>query len=126
MSAATQNLIVLGGAALIGVNVWFGPGGGGLNLSNIVPYYTGNAPTVATEAHRELVLVVFGFVGLWVLWMIAGVSDGAADAGLAFVGGLLLLWMVERSKNGTQNIFSHQGGTTGPATSGTNTQGAAA
>lgn len=126
MSAATQNLIVLGGAALIGVNVWFGPGGGPLNLSNIVPYYTGNAPTVATEAHRELVLVVFGFVGLWVLWMIAGVSDGAADAGLAFVGGLLLLWMVERSKNGTQNIFSHKGGTTGPVTSGTNTQGAAA
>lgn len=120
MASATQNLIVLGGAGLIGANIWFG---GGPNLSNIVPFYTGQDTSAATEAHRELVMVIFGFIGVWVLSIFAGVSQGASDAAVTFVGGLWLLWLIERAKsNGATGVFAHSAtGTTGPSTSGTNT-----
>lgn len=120
MASATQNLIVLGGAGLIGANIWFG---GGPNLSNIVPFYTGQDTSAATEAHRELVMVIFGFIGVWVLSIFAGVSQGASDAAVTFVGGLWLLWLIERAhKHGTTGVFSHTAsGTTGVSTSGTNT-----
>lgn len=95
MSDATQELVVLGGAGLIAANVWFG---GVVNFSDVVPFYTGKGGN-ATAAHQEMMMVLFGFAGVWVLSILAGISDGAGDAALAFVGGLWLLWLVERGKN---------------------------
>ena len=118
---AKQNLIVVGGAGLIAANIWFGPAPRvPMDLGSIWPYYTDSSSGVpSSKAHSEVMIVVFALAGVWLISMLGGISDGAANAGLAFFGGLWLLWLIERaSVGGAAGVFAHTTGGTQATTPG--------
>lgn len=116
--SAKSSLVVLGGAGLIGANIWFGPANGSpLQVSSVWPYWTSpNSGVNSTEAYHETMTIVAALIGVWILSVIAEDSDFAADIVLTFIGGLWLLWLIGRGGN----PWSHTGGTTsGPGTGST-------
>lgn len=115
--SAKSSLVVLGGAGLIGANIWFGPANGSpLQVNGAWPYWTDSSSGInSTQAYHETMTIVVALVGVWILSVIAENSDFAGDIVLVFLAGLWLLWLMGRGSN----PWSHTAGgtTSGPGTS---------